>query len=102
MIHALFNKRMKEVMMPRFMVTHTMSNSEEALVKSAKEDAPKFSEAGVTWVRTYCDFDGNKFFCEWEAPNKEAIEKIFKDANFPFDDIYPVRLFDVATAKLED
>ena len=88
--------------MPRFMVTHTMTNSEEALVKAAKEDAPKFSEAGVTWVRTYCYFDGNKFFCEWVAPNKEAIEKIFKETNTPYDEVYSVRLFDVATVKFED
>jgi len=88
--------------MPRFIATHTMSVSEEAIIKMAKEDAPKYSETGVTWIRTYCDFEGNKFFCEWEAPNKEAIEKIFKETNSPYDDIFPVRLFDVATAKLEE
>jgi hypothetical protein len=88
--------------MPRFIATHTMSVSEEAIVKMAKEEAPKFSEMGLTWIRTYCDFDNNKFFCEWEAPNKEAIEKLFKETNSPYDDIFPVRLFDVTTAKLED
>ena len=46
--------------MPHFIATHTMSVSEEAIIKMAKEDAPKFSETGVTWVRTYCDFDDNK------------------------------------------
>ena len=88
--------------MPRFIATHTMPASEEALVKMAKEDAPKYAETGVTWVRTYCDFDNNKFFCEWEAPDKEAIEKIFKETNTPYDEIFAVRLFDVATAKIED
>jgi len=88
--------------MPRFIATHSIPFTEEALVKFAKEEAPKFSETGVTWIRTYCDFDDNKFFCEWEAPAKEAIEKILKDLNIPFDGIYPVRIFDVATAKLED
>jgi len=88
--------------MPRIIVTHSIPFTEEALVKLAKEEAPKFSETGITWIRTYCDFDDNKFFCEWEAPNKEAIEKILKDLNIPFDGIYPVRIFDVATAMLED
>ena len=88
--------------MPRFIATHSIPFTEEALVKLAKEEAPKFSETEVTWIRTYCDFDDNKFFCEWEAPAKEAIEKILKDLNIPFDGIYPVRIFDVATAKLED
>ncbi len=88
--------------MPRFLATHTVPFTEETLVKLAKEEAPKFAETGVSWIRVYCDFDDNEFFCEWEAPNKEAIEKIFKDLNIPFDGIYPVRIFDVATVKLED
>ncbi len=88
--------------MPRFIATHSIPFTEGALVKLAKEEAPKFSETGVTWIRTYCGFDDNKFFCEWEAPAKEAIEKILKDLNIPFDGIYPVRIFDVATATLED
>ena len=88
--------------MPRFIATHTMPATEEAIVKMAKENAPEWSEIGLTWIRTYCDFDDNKFFCEWEAPSKEALEQKFKETNSPYDDIYPVRLFDVATAKLED
>ncbi len=88
--------------MPRFTATHSIPFTEGALIKLAKEEAPKFPETGVTWIRTYCDFDDNKFFYEWEAPAKEAIEKILKDLNILFDGIYPVRIFDVATAKLED
>ena len=88
--------------MALFIAGHSVPFTEEDLVKLAKEEAPKFSETGITWIRTYCDFDDNKFFCEWEAPNKEAIEQIFKDLNIPFDGIYPVRIFDVTTAKLED
>lgn len=88
--------------MPRFIATHTVPFTEEALAKLAKEEAPKFAEAGVSWIRTYCDFENNKHFCEWEAPNKEAIEKILQDSNISFDAIYPVRIFDVAKQKLED
>jgi hypothetical protein len=88
--------------MPHFIVTHTVPFTEEALVKLAKEEAPKFAETGVSWIRTYCDFDDNKFFCEWEAPIKEAIEQILNDLNIPYEGIYPVRIFDVATVKLED
>jgi len=88
--------------MPRFIATHSIPFTEGALVKLAKEEVPKFSEIGVTWIRTYCDFDDNRFFCEWEAPNREAMQNIFKDLNIPFNGIYPVRIFDVATVKLED
>ncbi|NIM59477.1 MAG: DUF4242 domain-containing protein [Candidatus Aminicenantes bacterium] len=88
--------------MPRFIAVHSVPFTEEALIKYAQEEAPKFTESGVTWIRTHCDFEDNKYFCEWEAPNKEAIEQILKDLDIPFDGIYQVRIFDVATAKLED
>ena len=88
--------------MPRFIAPHSVPFTEDALMKYAQDEAPKFPESGVIWIRTYCDFEDNKHFCEWDAPNKEAIEQIFKDLDIPFDGIYPVRIFDVATAKVED
>jgi len=87
--------------MPRFIATHSVPFTEEILKKYAKEETPKFSKKKVTWLRTYCDFEDNKHFCEWEAPKKEAIEEIFKELKIPFDAIYQVRLFDVAKARLE-
>ena len=86
--------------MPRFIAVHTAPFT-EADLKAAAKDMPSKLPAGVSWKLTYCDFDDNKFFCEWEAPNKETIEQIFKAANMPFDAVYPVRLFDVAKAELE-
>ena len=88
--------------MPRFIATHSIPFTEEILIKYVREEAPKFPESGAAWIRTYCDFEDNQHFCEWEATNKEAIEQIFQDLNIPVEWIYPVRIFDVATAKLED
>jgi hypothetical protein len=82
-------------------VFHSVPFTEEALIGLAKEEAPKFKEAGITWIRTHCDFDDNKHFCEWEAPNREGIEQIFKRLDIPFDGIYPVKIFTVATASFE-
>ena len=87
--------------MPRFIAVHSVSFTGEDLIKIAKEAAPKWKEAGINWIRTYCDFDDDKHFCEWEAPNKEGIEQIFKDLDVSFDAIYPVKTLDVATASLE-
>ena len=86
--------------MPRFIAVHTAPFTEEQM-KAAIKDMPPQLPAGVSWKLTYCDFADNKFFCEWEAPNKEAIEQIFKANNMPFDAVYPVRLLDVAKAELE-
>lgn len=85
--------------MPRFIAVHIMPFTEEQM-KAAVKKLPKFPK-GTSWKLTYCDFADNKFFCEWEAPNKEAIEQIFKAQNMPFDVIYPVRVFNVAKAKFE-
>ena len=83
--------------MPRFIAVHTAPFTEEQLKEMAKTSFPP----GISWNRTFCDFADNKHFCEWEAPNKEAIEQVFREKNVPFDAVYPVRLFDVATATLK-
>ena len=86
--------------MPRFIAVHTAPFTEEQLKTAAKDMPPKLPP-GFTWKLTYCDFADNKFFCEWEAPSKEAIEQTFKTIDMPFDAVYPVRLLDIAKAELE-
>ena len=86
--------------MPRFIAVHTAPFTEEQL-KTAAKDMPPQLPSGVTWKLTYCGFADSKFFCEWEAPSKEAIEQNFKAINMPFDAVYPVRILDVAKAELE-
>lgn len=83
--------------MPRYIATHTAPFKEEQLKGLADTPLPE----GLSWKLTYCDFDDNKFFCEWEAPNKEALAEAFKANNVPFDEIYPVKLFNVAKKELE-
>ena len=56
---------------------------------------------GVTWNSTYCALAENKAYCHWEAPTKEAVEEILKKYEVPYEAVYPVRLFDPATGKLE-
>jgi hypothetical protein len=91
-------KPRKEVItMPRFIAVHTAPFTEEQLKAAAKETFP----AGFSWKLTYCDFADKKFFCEWEAPNKQALEQAFKARKMPFDAVYPVQLFNVAKAKFE-
>ena len=87
--------------MPRFMVVHTVPWTEEQLGEIAKTMPPQLPPS-VSYKLTYCDFDDGKFFCEWEAPNKEAIEQIFKSMNAPYDAVYPVRLYTAAKMAFED
>jgi hypothetical protein len=87
--------------MPRFIAVHTTPWTEEYLMKVA-EEMPSQLPPGISYKLTYCDFDDGKFFCEWEAPNKEAIEQIFSSINAPYDAIYPVQLFTAAKMGFED
>jgi hypothetical protein len=87
--------------MPRFVAVHTMPMTEEQWKERMMTGEKPAFPPGVVWKLTYCDFADGKFFCEWEAPNKETIEQIFKAQNMPFDAIYPVRLFDFAKMTLE-
>ena len=87
--------------MPRFVAVHTMSMAEEQWNElMMSEEKPSFPP-GVSWKLAYCDFADGKFFCEWEAPNKDIIEQVFKEMEMPFDVVYPVRLYDVAKNELE-
>jgi len=86
--------------MPRFIAVHTAPWTEEQLLEMQKYMSQL--PPGISYKLTYCDFDGGKFFCEWEAPNKESIEQLFKSMNMPYDAVYPVRLFTAAKMGFED
>ncbi len=60
--------------MPRFIAVHTMPGTEEEVKKLARE-MPSQLPPGVSWKLTYCAFGDNKFFCEWEAPNRRQSSK---------------------------
>jgi Protein of unknown function (DUF4242) len=82
--------------MPKFMAVHTMPMTKEQALQMTNQMEGKLPQ-GLIWKQTYCDFPGNKFFCDWEAPNKEALEQYFKAVKMPFDAVYPVELFNVAS-----
>lgn len=88
-------------MMPRFIAVHTVPWTEEQLNEIGKNMIPQLPP-GISYKLTYCDFDDGKFFCEWEAPSKEAIEQVFKSMNAPYDAVYPVRLYTAAKMGFED
>lgn len=83
--------------MSRFLVAHSVVFSEEKMKELAKKPLPE----GITWMRSFCGFEDSKSFCEWQAPSREAIEQVLRQVDVSYDAIYPVRLFDVATASLE-
>ena len=87
--------------MPKFIAIHTVPYNEEQIIATAKS-MPGQLPADVSWNLTYCDFDDNKFFCEWEAPSKEAVEQVFKSTQIPYGVVYPVRILDVSKAEFRE
>ncbi len=85
--------------MAKFMAVHTIPEAKEDTFQAMAEQQVKALPKGFTWVQTHCDFANHKFFCEWEAPSKEALEQGFKSQNFPFDAVYAVKLYNVAKKK---
>ena len=90
--------------MPRFIAVHSLPMTEEGWDEFAKGAFEKLSQLppGVKYNLTYCGFTDGKFFCDWEAPNKETVEQIFKGMEMPYDAIYPVKLFNLAKRGFED
>jgi hypothetical protein len=86
--------------MPRFIAAHTLPMDEAQFKAMADDMVPKIP-GGFTWKSTYCAFGENKFFCEWDAPSKEALEQAFKANSMPFDAIYAAKLFDVASKTMQ-
>ena len=87
--------------MARFIAVHSMSYNEEQIIATAK-NMPNQLPKDVSWKLTYCAFDDNRFFCEWEAPNKDAVEQVFKSTQVPYDAVYPVRLLDVGKVEFQE
>jgi hypothetical protein len=87
--------------MPRFIVVHSIPYNEEQIVVTAK-NMPNQLPPNVSWNRAYCAFEDNRFFCEWEAPNKDVVEQILKSTQIPYDAVYPVRLLDANKAEFQE
>ena len=84
--------------MAKFMAVHTVPMTEQQFMDMGKDLMPKMPKE-LTYKLTYCAFGDHKFFCEWDAPSKQTLEKAFKALSMPFDAVYPVKLFDMATQK---
>ena len=88
--------------MVKLMAVHTLpySNQEqmEAAGRELLKNMGKMPE-GFNYKLTYCAFGDHKFFCDWDAPSKQALEGLFKQLSMPFDAVYPVKLFDMATQE---
>jgi len=68
--------------MARFIVIHNVAveeMSQEQLVDLAKQVMVRL-KPGVDWISSWYSSEANKLFCDWEAPDEEAIRAALGEA----------------------
>ena len=85
--------------MPRYVIERNIEPS--ALTKLVQEDLQAAGRnsievardiPGLVWIRSYISVAEGKIYCEYEAPNPEAIREHAQKAGFPADRISEVAM----------
>jgi hypothetical protein len=88
--------------MARFIVIHTPNPeiTQDQLFGSARKIWAAL-EPGVQWLNSWSAGNVNKVFCEWEAPDAEAIRKSLAHVEhiMSTDEIHPVVPIDPSLFK---
>lgn len=80
--------------MPRYIIERTVP----AMTREELDAAGRLSVAvlgqmpGVTWIRSYVSDTDGKIYCEYDAPDPEAIREHARRAGLPVDRIAEVSL----------
>jgi hypothetical protein len=79
--------------MPRFMINRTLPPLSPEQLEAARLESTKVCKAlGITWVRSHITADGRHTFCEYDAPDEEAVREHSRRSGIPFDVITPLGL----------
>jgi hypothetical protein len=80
--------------MPRYIITRTVGQlTREQLDAAGRKSNQVIADMpGVVWIRSYVsDVDG-KIYCEYDAPDEDAIREHARRAGLPVDSISEVAL----------
>ena len=80
--------------MPRYIIERNVGTlTPEELEEGGRRSLAAIAELdGVVWIRSYISGAEGKIFCEYEAPNEEAIREHGRRAGFPVDKISEVTM----------
>ena len=83
--------------MARFIVIHNtpLQTTQDKLIDSAKKVATSLAP-GTEWLNSWWIPETQKFFCEWEAPDADAIRASLESSKdlFPIESLYEVQWVD--------
>lgn len=80
--------------MPRYVIERRLP---DGLTDADIDDAVRRAIAanarlpGVRWIHSNLATNNSKFFCEYEAPNEQALREAARLAQIPCDTVTPVR-----------
>ena len=80
--------------MPRYIIERTVGSMtrEELSVAGKKSNEVLAHMPGVVWIKSYVSEMEGKIYCEYDAPNPEAILEHARQAGLPCDRISEVAL----------
>ncbi len=80
--------------MPRYIIERSVGQlTKEELDAAGKKSNQVLAEMkGVVWIKSYVSEAEGKLYCEYDAPNPEAIREHARRAGLPFDKISLVAL----------
>lgn len=80
--------------MPRFIIERNVGRitREELEAAGRKSNEVIDNMNGVVWIRSYVSDTDGKIYCEYDAPNAEAIREHARRAGLPADRIVEVAL----------
>ncbi len=80
--------------MPRYIIERTVGTlSKEQLEAAGKKSNEVIADMdGIVWIRSYVSDAEGKIYCEYDAPNAEAIREHASRTGIPADKISEVSL----------
>ena len=80
--------------MPRYIIERNVGTVSKADLEAAsrKSNEVLATMPGVTWIKSYISEAEGKIYCEYEAPNPEAILEHARRAGVPADRISEISL----------
>lgn len=80
--------------MQKYIIERTVGKLTPEQIKGATLKSNEVVEGmpGVTWIRSFYSEAEGKIYCEYFAPNPEALHEHARQAGFPVDKIYEVNV----------
>jgi len=80
--------------MPRYIIERNVGQltREEIFAGGRKSNEVLAEMPGVVWIRSYISDAEGKIYCEYDAPNQEALREHARRAGIPVDRISEVAL----------